>query len=37
MKNTLLIIIGILIVSASVVFAYNNINKNKGETNMAEN
>ena len=37
MKNILLITIGILIVSAGVVFAFNNINKNKGEVNMIEN
>ena len=37
MKTLLFIIIGILIISAGVVFAYNNINKNKGETNMTEN
>lgn len=37
MKKIMLIILGILIISAGVVFAYNNINKNKGETNMAEN
>ena len=37
MKNILLITIGILIVSAGAVFAFNNINKNKGEVNMIEN
>ncbi len=36
MKNIMFIILGILIVSAGVVFAFNNINKNKGETNMTD-
>lgn len=37
MKKILFIILGILIISAGVVFAFNNINKNKGEVNMIEN